>query len=607
MRFIEFFLFLFLFFNLSSCQNNHIKTNDSELIIFPNLNNTSTESNEKLLEQMDDTIQDIDHLPSENANAFESLNNNDKETYCDPENLDSKEKSKDIINGIVLLGPDTQIDNIEGFEGIHIKNLCLPNSKEKLQKYLLCFIGKELDSTQIDLIKQAIFKFYLTNSHPLVIVTTPEQKIINGIIRFNVYESIVANVEIQGNNRFKTNVLKNFISVKKGQYVDTNKVVQDLYWMNKNPFRKTSVIFKPGQEELTTDVDYLIEDRRTFRIYAGSENTGFESTGKNRVYSGFNWGNVWDLDHILTFQYTTSTKFHRFQAYTASYAFPFWGKNLISVYGGYSFFKPSSEIADLLNKGTSSQASFRYTFPLLPFKQKYVQDFSIGIDYKKTNTNLTFRNSPLIGNSSIITQFAFKYVGNYETALLKIPLETELFVSLGNIFHNQTNTDFSSLRFGAKSRYIYAYFQYSPYINLPYDMAFLINFQAQLSSANLLSSEQFGLGGYNTIRGYEYREVNKDNGVITSLEYNFFNLHQGKHIKKTLKFLAFIDSGIGWDHKKTPEIKDPEYLIGVGPGIRYIIDPFLYLRIDWAYKLHKTAFEPNASWSRLDFGVVLSY
>lgn len=48
-------------------------------------------------------------------------------------------------------------------------------------------------------------------------------------------------------------------------------------------------------------------------------------------------------------------------------------------------------------------------------------------------------------------------------------------------------------------------------------MAFEARFRGQLASTNLLPSEQMGLGGYNSVRGYLERQVNVDNGLIVNL------------------------------------------------------------------------------------------
>ena len=75
--------------------------------------------------------------------------------------------------------------------------------------------------------------------------------------------------------------------------------------------------------------------------------------------------------------------------------------------------------------------------------------------------------------------------------------------------------------------------------------------RGQYASQNLLPSEEYGLGGYDTVRGYKEREVNMDNAVILNLEMHSPNLtfwNMFREIDK-LEFLAFFDLAWGKTHK----------------------------------------------------------
>lgn len=484
---------------------------------------------------------------------------------------------------------------------IEVRGLSLPCNIKKLAKVLRSYIGKGICTDQINCIKETLSTFYLENSRPFVLITTPEQKLDSGEILFQIHESTVGTVSINCNTHFSTCAIQDLIDLSPCDFVDTGVIANDLYWINKNPFRDASVLFKPGSEELTTDVDYIVRDRRSFQIYAGADNTGIEATGKGRLFTGFNWGNVWNLGHILTFQLTESTSFNRYWSTTGSYAIPFAGKNLLTFYGGYSKFKPSMEINNMRNKGHAWQISGRYTRPLRALDQSYVHDISYGVDFKSTNTNLVFGDQLLIGSTTLISQLALTYFGIYESDNFKVPIEAGIYAMPGNIFNDQSRADFESLRYKGENSYIYANIAAKPYVRLPKDFGLAFNLKAQFSSANLLASEQFGLGGYDTVRGYDYRDVNKDNGLLGSVEL------LTPPIRKYFRLLAFMDYGAGWDHIKTPGIDNFDWLGGIGPGLRLVVDPHLYFRLDYGIKLNKTQFEPNASFGRWHLGVIANY
>ncbi|NGX52077.1 MAG: Heme/hemopexin transporter protein HuxB [Candidatus Anoxychlamydiales bacterium] len=518
---------------------------------------------------------------------------------------------KRTIEGIYISGPNEELDKVENIKGITVENLCLPTFYKTFHDRLKGFLCCELNEKIIEDIKQTILNYYQDNFHPFVIVSLPEQKIQNNVIKIIVYESTACDISIKGNKYFSEKNIQNYISLKPNKSIDTQSIMQDLYWINRNPFRNASIVFSPGNKENTTDLEYFIDDRYPFRAYVGAENTGFEATEKERLIAGFNWGNAWGLDHIVTFQYTASSNINRFQAFTASYALPIFGKRILTLYGGYAQFKPKKTIKDLKNEGRSVQFSARYTFPIKPIKH-YLHDLSIGFDYKRENINLTYRQRPFIGNSVNITQLVCDYNGRYELGNFNIPVEIIFVLSPGDIMEKQSNQRFSELRPHAKNSYFYSMQKITPIFKLPKDYELVINYTSQFSSNNLLSSEQLGLGGYNTVRGYEYRIVNKDNGVIFNIEgYTCpMKLISNRKIKfkESLKFLAFIDYGCGWDSTEIETVKDFIYLMGAGGGVRYQTFPNLAFRIDWGFKLHEIKeFEPRNKLGRWHFGFNLNF
>src|SRR5260221_14533544 len=108
--------------------------------------------------------------------------------------------------------------------------------------------------------------------------------------------------------------------------------------MNRNHFRRTNVLFSPGMCENTSDIPLITKDRFAWRFYTGGDNTGNNFTGNARWFGGFNWGNVFGMDHTFTYQYTTSSDFHQFQAHTLNYLIPIppW-HHTVTLFGGVSF------------------------------------------------------------------------------------------------------------------------------------------------------------------------------------------------------------------------------------------------------------------------------
>lgn len=79
-----------------------------------------------------------------------------------------------------------------------------------------------------------------------------------------------------------------------------------------------------------------------------------------------------------------------------------------------------------------------------------------------------------------------------------------------------------------------------------------------------------------------------------------------KPIKDALQFILFFDFGGGVNNHTSPGERRADYLLGMGPGFRYTVDPAVAARLDWGIKLHNAARFQGGS-SMLHFSVTASY
>ncbi|MBI3236789.1 MAG: ShlB/FhaC/HecB family hemolysin secretion/activation protein [Chlamydiales bacterium] len=429
-----------------------------------------------------------------------------------------------------------------------------------------------------------------------------------------VLQSRLDTIEVEGNRYFSSENLKRYIRLKPGDKIDKSRLIQNVSFINRNPFRRVDLVFAPGKEKGTTDLILATQDRRPWRIYSGIDNTGVEPTGECRWYAGFNWGNAFGLDHILSYQFTSSWNMHLFYAHTAEYTAPLsWG-HLFHVYGGYSDVHPHVHGGGGLkrNDGWSMQASARY---VIPFKiYRYLEhELTIGGDFKRSNNTFEFTdNFPTFGNVVNLTQMMLGYSGNYERNSFRIDFDSEVFYSPGSWIADQSNAAFSSLRPGALNHWVYFRGSLNYLQRLPKSFSISFLAEGQVASNPLLPSEQFGLGGYDSVRGYEQREVNKDDAILLSLETRSPGLPLAKwlkphsKVKDAIQFLGFIDYGWGINLDTIPGTNKASYLLGAGPGLRYTLEPYLTARLDLGFRLHQKASFPGSS-PMIHFSVTASY
>jgi len=500
-------------------------------------------------------------------------------------------------------------------KGLSSCNLDIPGGRERLARRLdPLYFHRDLTREDLLKLKIAVGKYFFQKGRPFVRVTIPEQDVTGGVIQLSVTESHVGEVRTEGNKYFSSEKLLSYFRTRPGDVIREKPIADDLYFININPYRQADVIFTPGTELNTTDIILQVWDRKPWRIYSGFDDTGIVGTERNRWFAGFETGNMFWLDHILTYQYTSALNFHSFQGHTIDYVAPLSWRHTLNVYGGYSVIHADLDFPAGKNTGRSYQASLRYDVPMhsdqfLRYKSRF------GFDFKRTNSALFFEEIPF---SIPTTPFTFQKNVNLTQLMygweilcqknrFNIEWHLEGYWSPGKWIADQTNADYESIRPGAKNHWVYGRTQLIYEQKIFAGMLARFRVDGQLSSQNLLPSEQLPLGGYNSVRGYDERQESKDSGVLASFELRtpLWPMWWKKKENKW-QLLGFIDYGWGTNHTPLPGEPKKDWMLGVGPGFRYTFTPYMTARVDWGWKLHRRAFYTGGE-SQVHFSIVGSY
>ncbi len=506
---------------------------------------------------------------------------------------------------IVLTGNREVKEVIPDEEFISSLDIYVPNS-EKLHKELAPYLDQEMSDENLAAIKQKIVRHYQEHGRPLIVVEIPPQDVTCGTVQFWVMEGKMGNVSYSGNRWYPKKFIQKRVPLQSGDTFDEVQFLNNLAWLNQNPFHQTEISLAPGKEPYTTDAEFKTWDRFPLRVYAGTENTGTEHTCPSRWYVGANLSVPCVWDNILIYQFTAGYSLHAFQAHYGNFLLFFPWKQALSFFGGYAKIHPT--ITGFKQEGKSWQASGRHIVPILPLYSSFGQKIEWGVDFKNTNNNLFFTSAtevvPASSSSVNLFQIALNYRLEKAWGGHQLYFFLENYISPGEWLPDQTVSDYSNLRPGAKPLYYYSRATLSDRYQMPGDFILTMEFRAQATTTSLLPSEQFGLGGLYTVRGYEEREFNSDNGLLGNIEIASPSLLKQKW--GSFKLIAFVDAGGGWNYHTSSGEAKTQYLIGIGPGARWAYKPYFDARIDYGFKLHDTPFG-NSNLGRVHFSITAGY
>jgi hemolysin activation/secretion protein len=498
--------------------------------------------------------------------------------------------------------------------GVELRNVTVPAAK-KFNAAMQPYIGQPLTRGKLNGLINDVIAFYRKHDRPIIDVIVPQQEITNGVVQLVLLEGRVGAVSVAGNHWFSSKGLASNVRLKNGDQISSRQLQSDIDWMNQNPFHSTDVVYHPGKSLGETDIVLQTSDRFPVRFYGGYEDSGNAPTGFDRYEIGFNWGDAFNLGlgQQMNYQYSTSGDGHSLRAQAGSYIIPLPWRHTLTFFGSYA--DTHGEIPPFLNiNGRSYQISGRYGIPLPTLNYASLtlkETFSFGADYKYNNNSLEFGGAGAGQTLVDVDQLAFAYDGSLTDPYGQTTINDTFYYSPGNFGGNNKDRNFDLSHPGASSEYTYDTLTLQRVTKLPADFSLLLRGTLQFSDGNLTPSEQLGFGGYDTVRGYDEREVNTDEGYIFTAELRTPPLSLGQifhfpAFQDQLQFLAFWDCGSAHNHTLLPGEADEIALSSVGGGVRYTINTYVSVRFDYGFQLTNTGFDKDQG-SRSDLGVVISY
>lgn len=496
-------------------------------------------------------------------------------------------------------------------EGLHVAGEALLETAE-FRAIATPFLGQPLTLRALDQLTRDVVLYFRQHGRPVVDVLVPEQNVSLGTVQILVIEGRLGQVRVEGNKWFRTAQIRDSIRAPSGEIIEGAPLLADLAWINENSFRQVDLVFTRGQDAGVTDIVLRTRDRLPLRGYIGYEDTGNALTGYDRVFAGANWGNAFASGQQLNYQLSASPDFGKLVAHSGSYVVPLrtW-RHTLTVFGSYAESRP--ELADAIFdlEGRTAQVSARYRVPL-PARSMWAHALTLGADFKRSNNDLSFGGFQVFAQKNDVVQAIASYGASHLDRHGSLSGELTLALSPGGLTSDNRTPAYAAARSFAQADYGYARLELERRTKLPAGFTWTARGTAQLASANLLGSEQLGLGGAANLRGYEEREANGDNGFILVNELRSPPLHlaptqTGGTARDRLDPLVFVDYGRVQSHQRLTGEPAHLELASVGLGFRYQLGAMLSARFDYGWQLKSSGVSDGRRHSRAHVSVTLGF
>lgn len=478
------------------------------------------------------------------------------------------------------------------------------------------FLGADRTIAHVQQARAALEALYARRGYGATQVVLPEQEIQDGVVHFRVVEARLGRVTVEGNNYFDDeNIRATLPALVSGQPLDTTRVASELQLANENPVKQTTVVLKGGDSAGQVDAQVRVADQRPYRFSLGMDNTGTPQTGEYRIGVGFQEANMWNLDHVLNLQFVTSPSKeddpsqlslapnNNVFIFGAGYHIPLYRLgDSIDFVAGYANVD-SGVVQNLYNiSGSGRVYAARYNFGL-PRIGPMEQKLTFGFDSRYYDNNVV----PVGTTTAIVPDYVLHPLSLSYSGVWRGDADELSFYATGvrNLPYGQDGdqTQFNLVRPGADASYTLSRFNANWLHRFPHDLQARVRFSAQYTRDELLSGEQFGLGGMDSVRGFYEREYTGDKGYSGTVEVYSPDFAASLSHGIRARLLAFYDYGSA--RLNNPQIFEAPVtrISAAGPGIRVAYKTDLSLRLDYGFIIAKGT-PPTTSSGRANFSLV---
>jgi hemolysin activation/secretion protein len=441
------------------------------------------------------------------------------------------------------------------------------------------FIGHPVSQESLQRLVRTVRLFMAAEGKPYSLVYLPEQDITEGRVRLVVQESQIGEIRVEGNEYFSEASYVNHFGLLEGQTIDRNALVPGIAKINRSDYRSATVKVVRGSEPGTSDIVIVTREKKPWRVFAGINNSGTQSTEEVRLIGGVNYGDLWGLDHQASLQWSSDPGADYSRSLSGSYTIPVGLKADLIVFAAQSWTNAKVN-PPLRQEGESYQFGLNFDYELEPLGRDYQHAWQVGFDFKSSDNNLEFAIPPFVipisDNLTHVVQGRAQYRGTLRDDWgYTLGTLTGVY-SPGSLSSENTDQAFSGTRAFAEADYVYAKMGLLRETRLPgmfEEWAWTVELDWQVASGNLLGSEQFSAGGSATVRGYEEGEVIGDNGLILSQEFKLPLMDVTLRLLEqsyegSLRGFLFHDYARTWNQDRLSG-EEPFSLMSVGAGFRY--------------------------------------
>lgn len=428
-------------------------------------------------------------------------------------------------------------------------------STAELAEVVAPFEGQSLTLAELQQAADAVTQLYLNGGYLTSEAVVPPQTVdATGLVRLRVIEGFLEEIRVEGSDRL-TDYVRQRVALAGTAPINQSRLEEQLRLLQSDSlFDNVEAGLRQGETEGGSILTVRVQEAPAVSGSLGLDTLSPRSVGQFRTGATLRYQNLAGLgDRLLASAYRSTTGGS--YAYDLSYQIPITPQNgtllLRLAPNNYRITDRSLPEFGLGLQGSSDSYEVLVRQPLIRTVNEELA-LSAGFRYRQGSTLLLgFITPPTVTS---VFSFGQDYVRRDATGVWGIQSQFRLGTGLFNASVAPVGPD---AKFWSWQGQVQRWQVLNP------DHRLLIQGSVQLTTDSLLGSEQFVLGGAQSVRGYYQNQRFGDNGVRFSVE-DYITLQRDASGQPITRLIPFFDAGYVWATNSAFSATRQNWMVGTG-------------------------------------------
>ncbi|NEQ54355.1 MAG: ShlB/FhaC/HecB family hemolysin secretion/activation protein [Leptolyngbya sp. SIO3F4] len=442
--------------------------------------------------------------------------------------------------------------------------------KSDFEAVLDSFVGQSLGIEQLRQAADSITQLYLNEGYITSRAVLPNQPITDGIVKLQIIEGSLEEIQIEDAERL-ADYVRSRINLGAQTPLNQFDLEDQLRLLRADPLiDNIEASLRAGTGLGQSILVVRIIEADSFEAHLTLDTDSPVSVGVVRMGANATYRNPFGIgDQIRAAVYRATTGGSHL--YELSYTAPINAMNgTISARFLPSEFEIISpqDLASFDIEGDAQVYELTYRQPLVRNPR---EEFALSLGFRHRDGETRIASTDFSSNSASVIQFGQDYLRRDVQGAWALRSQ----FGFGVDWLDATNAPSPQ----ADSQFVSWLGQVQRAQILNQDHLLILQGDIQLATDTLLGSEQFVIGGRQSVRGYSQNARFGDNGIRLSVE-DRITVQRNESGAPIMLLSPFLDMAAVWNSKSGTTVNDDRFLLGTGVGFTYRPLEKLDLRLD---------------------------